>query len=136
MRQTPCPPASDTAFSFWHLNPAADMARPVTSGRTLPISGIALALVTGAVLVIVGTSPLLVLAAIVIWIASLWLTTPPPQGPAPASREGVQLTPEGMRELIEHTGLPMLILDGDRIIVANAAAREALGAHVIGQDAR
>lgn len=108
----------------------------MTSTRTLPASGIALALVTGAVLVITGTSILLVLAAMLVWIASLWLTSPPPQPALPPAREGVQLTPEGMHELIEHTGLPMLVLDGERIIVANAAAREALGAHVIGQDAR
>jgi two-component system phosphate regulon sensor histidine kinase PhoR len=41
-----------------------------------------------------------------------------------------------MRDLIEHSGLPMLILDRDLIVIANAAAREILGAHVIGQDAR
>jgi two-component system phosphate regulon sensor histidine kinase PhoR len=108
----------------------------VIAGRSLPISGIALALVTGVVLVLAGTGIMLSLAAIVVWIASLWLSTPPPQPQMRAPSEGVQLTPEGMRELIEHTGLPMLVLDGDRIIVANAAARETLGAHVIGQDAR
>jgi two-component system phosphate regulon sensor histidine kinase PhoR len=105
-------------------------------GRSLPVAGIALALVTGAVIAATGTSLLLAIAAIVVWIASLWLATPPTQPALPPPREGVQLTPEGMRELIEHTGLPMLILDRDRIIVANAAAREALGRHVIGQDAR
>jgi two-component system phosphate regulon sensor histidine kinase PhoR len=108
----------------------------VNSGRSLPASGIALALVTGAVLVLAGTSFLLALAAVVVWIASLWLTSPPPPAALPPSREGVQLTPEGMRDLIEHTGLPMLVLDGERIIVANAAAREILGTHLIGQDAR
>jgi two-component system phosphate regulon sensor histidine kinase PhoR len=41
-----------------------------------------------------------------------------------------------MRDLIENSGLPLLMLDGERIIVANAAAREALGTHVLGQDAR
>jgi two-component system phosphate regulon sensor histidine kinase PhoR len=96
----------------------------------------ALAVVTGAVMAMAGTSLPLVLAATVVWIASLWLASPPPQPTLPPPREGVQLTPEGMHELIEHTGLPMLILDGDRVIVANAAAREALGRHVIGQDAR
>ena len=83
-----------------------------------------------------GTSLLLVLAAVVVWIASLWLTSPPPPAALPPLREGVQLTPEGMRELIEHTGLPMLVLDGERIIVANAAARETPGAHGIGTAAR
>ena len=108
----------------------------MTSGRTLPAAGIALALLTGTVMALAGTGILLAIAAVIVWIASLWLTSPPPPAAAPAPREGVQLTPDGMRELIEYTGLPMLVLDGDRIIVANAAAREVLGGHVIGQDAR
>jgi two-component system phosphate regulon sensor histidine kinase PhoR len=41
-----------------------------------------------------------------------------------------------MHDLLEHSGLPMLMLDSNRIIVANAAAREAIGAHILGQDAR
>ena len=108
----------------------------MTAGRPLPVAGIALALVTGVVMAIAGTSLLLAIAATVVWIASLWLASPPPPTPLPPSREGVQLTPKGMHDLIEHTGLPMLVLDEDRIIVANAAARETLGGHIIGQDAR
>lgn len=108
----------------------------MVGGRSLPVVGIVFAVITGAVLAGTGTSFLLALAAILVWIASLWLATPPPQAVHRAPHEGVQLTPEGMHELIENAGLPMLILDGGRIIVANAAAREALGAHVIGQDAR
>src|SRR5688572_9552173 len=96
----------------------------------------ALDLDTSVVMAPAGTSLLLVIAAVVVWIASLWLTSPPPPAASLPTYEGVQLTPEGMRELIEHTGQPMLVLDGERIIVANAAAREAVGAHVIGQDAR
>ena len=108
----------------------------MSTGRPIPAAGIALALLTGATLALAGTGLLLSAAAVLVWIASLWLASPPPS-PAPSpSREGVQLTPAGMRELIEHTGLPMLVLDGERIIVANAAAREVLGAHIIGQDAR
>ncbi|WP_407647608.1 sensor histidine kinase [Aurantiacibacter sediminis] len=41
-----------------------------------------------------------------------------------------------MGELIENSGLPMLLIDSNRIIVVNAQAREAIGAHVLGQDAR
>ena len=108
----------------------------MTALRTIPAAGIALALLTGAVLAFAGTSPLLVLAAVVVWTASLWLAAPPPPAAPAPPREGVQLTPDGMHDLIEHSGLPMLVLDGERIIVANAAAREALGGHVIGQDAR
>ena len=97
---------------------------------------LAVVTVTGLVMFLAGTSLLLVAAAVVVWIASLWLSAPPPPSPLPPARDGVQLTPQGMHDLIEHSALPMLVLDGDRIIIANAAAREALGGHVIGQDAR
>lgn len=73
---------------------------------------------------------------LIAWIGSLLLVPrteiiePEPQP------ESVQLTHTGMSEMIEHTGLPVLMLDGTRIILANAAAREAVGAHIVGQDAR
>jgi len=108
----------------------------MTGHRRIPAAGIALALATGTVLVLTGTGFLLAGAAVLVWIASLWLATPPPPPPMPLAEEGVQLTHEGMRDLIEHSGLPMLILDRDLIVIANAAAREILGAHVVGQDAR
>jgi two-component system phosphate regulon sensor histidine kinase PhoR len=41
-----------------------------------------------------------------------------------------------MRDLIEHSPTPMAILEDNRIIIANAAARDAIGPHVAGQDAR
>jgi len=106
-------------------------------GRSIPAAGIVIALATGAVLIAGGSSAWMVAAAMIVWVASLWLSSSPPQsGPPPRPLEGVQLTRSGMRDLIEHSGLPMLMLDGERIIVANAAAREALGAHILGQDAR
>ena len=108
----------------------------MTGHRRIPAAGILLAIVTGAVLVLTGASILLVLAAVVVWIASLWLTAPPPPPRIEPAQEGVQLTHEGMSDLIEHSGLPMLILDRDLIVIANAAAREILGTHVVGQDAR
>ena len=106
------------------------------TGRAIPVAGIVVAVVTGAVLALAGTSPLLVLPAILIWIASFWLVAPPPSPAATPPAEGVQLTTQGMRDLIEHSGLPMFVRDGERIIVANAAAREFFGGHAVGQDAR
>jgi two-component system, OmpR family, phosphate regulon sensor histidine kinase PhoR len=102
----------------------------------IPLAGIVPALVTCAVMALAGANILLVLAAAIVWLASLWLVAAPPPPPAAAERDGVQLTPAGMRELLEHSGLATLVLDGGRIIVANAAAREVLGSHVLGQDAR
>jgi two-component system phosphate regulon sensor histidine kinase PhoR len=48
----------------------------------------------------------------------------------------MQLTREGMCELLEHSGIPQLVLDGNRIVIANAEARDVLGPHVVGQDGR
>jgi len=73
---------------------------------------------------------------LLVWCVSFWLVMPPPPPPRVERPDGVQLTRSGMRDLIEHSGLPMLLLDGNRIIVANAAAREAIGSHIVGQDAR
>lgn len=105
-------------------------------GRTLPIAGIVIALVAGIALAASGAGVLLAVATVMAWIATLWLAQPPPQPPAVSRGEGVELTPTGMRDLVEHSGLPTVILDGNRILVANAAAREVLGPHIIGQDAR
>ena len=108
----------------------------MTEGRTIPAAGIAIALATAAVMLLAGVSFLWVAAATLVWIASLWLAAAPPASAAPAPREGVQLTAAGIRDLIEHSGLPMFLLDRERIVIANAAAREAMGGHVLGQDAR
>ena len=105
-------------------------------GRHIPIAGIVIALATGAVMAFAGASAWLVGAAVLIWIGSFWLAAPPPAPSTPRPYEGMQLTTSGVRDLIEHSGLPMVLLDGNRIIIANAAAREVMGAHVLGQDAR
>lgn len=109
----------------------------MSDGRKPPLAGIALAIVAGIALIAGGAHPALVLGAVLIWIASLWISAPPPPPPAEALEpDRVRLTRSGMRDLIEHSGLPMLMLDGNRIIIANAAARETIGVHVVGQDAR
>jgi two-component system, OmpR family, phosphate regulon sensor histidine kinase PhoR len=105
-------------------------------GRTTPVAGTAIALATAVVMMLAGAGFWLVAAAALVWIGTLWLTSQPPPAAAPPQREGVQLTTTGMSDLIEHAGMPMFMLDGDRILVANAAAREAMGAHIVGQDAR
>jgi len=104
--------------------------------RHFPVAGIVIALATASVMIFAGANSWLVLAALLVWIGSLWLSVPPPPAPAPPPLEGVQLTRTGMHDLLEHSGLPMLMLDSNRIIVANEAAREAIGAHILGQDAR
>ncbi|TIX50185.1 sensor histidine kinase [Alteraurantiacibacter aquimixticola] len=105
-------------------------------GRHIPAAGIVIAVVTGIILIFAGVDLAIIAAVVLVWCASFWLAMPPPQKAAPPPTEGVQLTRSGMRDLIEHSGLPMLMLDGNRIIVGNKAAREAIGTHIVGQDAR
>ena len=105
-------------------------------GRTIPFAGIALALITGAVMAFSGADLWLAGIVVGVWIISFWLTVQPPPPVRREEPDAMQMTRSGMRDLIEHSGLPQLMLDGYLIIAANAAAREALGEHIVGQDAR
>ena len=106
--------------------------------RAIPLTAWALAIGTALVLLLAGAGAWLAGLVLAAWALSFWLLPNPRRAdPEPSARaEGVQLTRTGMREMIEHSGLPVLMLDGTRIIVANAAARETIGTHVVGQDAR
>lgn len=102
----------------------------------IPLAGIAIAVATAAVTMFAGSSPWLALAVLLVWIASLWLAAGPPEAPPLPRNEGGSLSPAAMAGLFEHSGLPMIMTDRERIIVANAAARAAMGSHILGQDAR
>ncbi len=105
-------------------------------GRFFPIAGIFIAVLTGSALMIAGVDAWLVIAMLVVWVASFWIAAPPPPAIPEPETDGLTLTRSGMRDLIEHSGLPVLLLDRNRIIVANAQARDEIGRHVLGQDAR
>ncbi|MEO6151983.1 MAG: ATP-binding protein [Croceibacterium sp.] len=106
------------------------------TGR-IPVAGAVIALATGAALIGAGAPPLITVVALAVWIGTLWLSVPrPPLEPPVLHPDTMQLTMAGMGDLIEHSGLAVLILDRERIGLANAAAREVFGAHVVGQDAR
>ena len=107
----------------------------MSESRAIPWPGIGLALAAGIFMLAAGTDFWVALPVAAIWIGSIFLFDQPPQV-APPQVDGMQLTRNGMRELIEHSGMPLLLLDGDRIVIANAEAREVLGRHVLGQDAR
>jgi two-component system, OmpR family, phosphate regulon sensor histidine kinase PhoR len=103
--------------------------------RPLPLAGIGLALLAGAVMLASGSNFWLVLGVVVLWIGTLWLGTPEPQI-FDARIDAREVSRDAIHEAIEPVGLPLLLLDGNRVVEANAAARGALGDHLLGQDAR
>ncbi|MXO64631.1 ATP-binding protein [Altericroceibacterium endophyticum] len=107
----------------------------MSESRHIPWAGIFLALAAGLGMLVAGAGFWLSVGVVAVWIGSFWISAAPPQT-IPAPIDSMKLTRTGMRSLIEHSGLPLLLLDGSRIIIANSAAREVLGRHVIGQDAR
>ncbi|MBB3990704.1 sensor histidine kinase [Croceicoccus naphthovorans] len=101
----------------------------------VPWGGMALAL-AGSVTLFLSTFEFwLSLAVLVVWIGSLWLSRPAPDRMRPRD-EGSTITQDSMRDLIEPLNLPYLVMEHGRITLANKAARDVLGGHVIGQDAR
>jgi two-component system phosphate regulon sensor histidine kinase PhoR len=103
--------------------------------RTFPWFRVLLALVAGALLIVDGASYWLVGIVVLAWLATLWRTAPEDDAVRPQP-DSVQLTREGMRDMIEQFSLPLLLLDANRIVIANSAARVVFGKHIVGQDAR
>ena len=103
--------------------------------RPLPYPGIVLALIAGAVMLVAGASVWLTLGVLALWLGSLWLTSPEPEIANDRIDVG-EVSRDAIHETVEPVALPLLLLEGTRIVEANAAARAALGEHVLGQDAR
>jgi len=103
--------------------------------RPLPLPGIALAVVGAVGMLILGEQPWLALAVLLLWFGSLWLAIaePPPIAPVDPNPG---FSRDSMGELIEHSGTPLLLTEKGRIAIANQAAREVLGSHILGQDVR
>ena len=99
------------------------------------MSGVLLALASGAALLVAGIEPAAVLGPVVLWLGSLWLAAPEPEITLSRPDAG-EVSRDAVRDAIEPLGTPLLVLEGTRIVTANGAARAALGSHVLGQDAR
>lgn len=104
-------------------------------GLSLPLPSIFVALCASVVMYLGGAAFWMSLAVLVVWLATLWLARPEPVVET-LDRDDGSVSRQAMVELVEPFGLPVLMLDGQRIAAANAAAREELGAHIVGQDAR
>ncbi|NOU04486.1 MAG: two-component sensor histidine kinase [Novosphingobium sp.] len=103
--------------------------------RTFPLASGLLALAAAIAMALAGANPWLVLAVLVLWLGSLWLAVPEPEIAAPKV-DAAEASRDAVRETIEALGGPVLLLDQARIVMANGAARAALGSHIVGQDAR
>jgi len=100
-----------------------------------PWAGVALAVVCAVLMLAAGVSPWLAAAVAAVWVGSLWLFRPEPaQFQAEPDLSGAAA--DARAALIEPIGLPLIMLEDQRVVIANAAARAALGNHLAGQDAR
>jgi two-component system phosphate regulon sensor histidine kinase PhoR len=101
----------------------------------LPGTGMVIALLAGVGMALAGAGLIVSALVVVAWLATLWLSRPEPVVEVRFA-EDAALSRQAMIDLIEPFGVPVLMLDGQRIAAANAAARDELGPHIIGQDAR
>lgn len=105
------------------------------NSQNTPIAGILLAVVTFLALMLLGTDPVIAVSVLTVWVGSLMLAAGRPPEP-PKAKVKQALSIESIGDLIENSSIPLLVTDRNAIAIANRAARQLLGQHVIGQDAR
>ncbi|TNE58995.1 MAG: two-component sensor histidine kinase [Sphingomonadales bacterium] len=100
-----------------------------------PLAAILIAVATSVSLATMGVDLLLVAAVLTVWIGSLYLANArPPEATKPDT--SALISRENMGELIQHSATPLLVLENNKITIANRAAQKILGKHIIGQDTR
>ncbi len=105
------------------------------NSQNTPVAGILLAVVTFLALMLLGTDPVIAISVLTVWVGSLMLAAGRPPEP-PKTKVKQALSIESIGDLIENSSIPLLVTDRNAIAIANRAARQLLGQHVIGQDAR
>jgi two-component system, OmpR family, phosphate regulon sensor histidine kinase PhoR len=107
----------------------------MTFGKSFPWGGAALAALACGVAAAFGVPWPLTAALFLVWCGTLALnTTPPP--PPPAEQPAAPFSETQMGDLFELSEMPVVVTSGSRVSVANAAARELFGAHILDQDIR
>lgn len=97
--------------------------------------GLALAVLATAVLLGSGVGWLGAIAVLVTWVGSLWLCAAQP----PQQVSTVERTPfskKNLRAILELSASPLVLTEKGAIAIANRAARDIIGQHLLGQDAR
>lgn len=107
----------------------------MTEDSSFPWAGVLLATATSVVLVAAGLQPALAGLLLIVWVGTLWLAKPGPR-PAPPPSEDDAFSRAGLADMIEHSGTPLMLSERNRIIIANRAARDLLGTHILEQDVR
>ena len=105
------------------------------SRQTIPIPGVLLAFVTFLAMLILGIDPIIAISVVTVWVGSLFLAAGRTAEPAPVVVEQ-PFSRDSMRRLIENSSTPLLVTEKNTIAIANRAARQMLGQHMIGQDVR
>jgi len=105
------------------------------SARPLPLPGLTLAFICCVVMLVTGVAPLVALSVLLIWAGTLWLRVGSP--PPPTEKvEPSALTTDRMGELFESADTPLLVTRRNRVVIANRAARNVFGTHILEQDIR
>lgn len=107
----------------------------MNSGRPFPWNAAALAATACVVLAAFGIAWPLSAALFLVWCGTLVLAASSPPD-AQDERAPATLDETQMGDLFELSEMPVVVTTRDRVTVANAAARELLGAHILQQDIR
>lgn len=101
--------------------------------RDFPIVPLLLAAI-GALVVGISSEQLwLGLVVFGLWAGTLWLVPTAPVEPERRQSE-LSLSQDNIRRLLDNMATPLLLADDRRIVIANLAACEILGQHIVGQD--
>ena len=103
--------------------------------RELPIVPLILAAIGAVAVGVASEQAWLALVVFGLWGCTFWLV-PVQAVETQSKRSDLSLTQDNVRRLLDNMATPLLLVDERRIVIANAAAREILGQHVVGQDPR
>jgi two-component system phosphate regulon sensor histidine kinase PhoR len=100
-----------------------------------PWASILIALAACALLLGFDVPAAAIFVLALVWGGTLYLATAPePRSSGNDGKSNVGI--DTMREVFEFSGSPLILTERGKIVVANSRARQALGAHIVGQDAR
>ncbi len=107
----------------------------MSARKPFPVAAAAFAALACTLAAVMGVSLLAATALFVMWCLTLWLVGAEPPRDDGAERSAA-LDETQMSDLFELSEVPIVITRRDRVTVANAAARDLFGGHILEQDIR